>query len=322
MNMDSPVSRRKFVVGTGLATATAALVAPARLFAARDNRDDDGIVARMRKQASTAKITTQRLRGGVSVLMGAGGNVAVLSGREGKVLVDAGISTAQRQVSAALAAVSPDAIRFLINTHWHFDHTDGNEWLHSAGALIVAQENTRKRLAADTRVEGWNFTFPASPDAALPLITFKDALRLHLNNTTLMLDALSPAHTDSDILVEFKEPDVIHVGDVWWNGHYPFIDYSTGGSIDGTIRGVETCLARVKSSTIIIPGHGPVGDREQLVEFRDMLTSVRQRVAELKKQGKSLSEVVAAKPTLDFDQKFGHFLMAPADFAGLVFAGV
>lgn len=322
MNTQSPVSRRSFVVGAGLAAAAAALVEPARLFAFSDNPDDNGIVARMRREASTAKITTRFLRGGVGVLMGAGGNVAVLSGRDGMVLVDAGISTAQRQVSAALAGIGQDPIRYLINTHWHFDHTDGNQWLRSAGALIIAQENTRKHLAAETRVEGWGFTFPPSPAGALPLITFKDALRLHLNDTTLTLEAFSPAHTDSDILIEFREPDVIHVGDVWWNGHYPFIDYSTGGSIDGTIRGVEACLARVKNSTIIIPGHGPVGDREQLAEFRDMLTTVRRRVADLKRQGRSLSQVVAAKPTTEFDDKFGDFLITPADFTGLVYAGV
>lgn len=322
MNIDPALSRRTFVIGTGLAAAATALAAPSRLLAGGNAQEDDGIVARMRKQASTAKITTQSLRGGISVLTGAGGNVAVLGGREGKILVDAGISTAQTQMSAALAALSKDPVRYLINTHWHFDHTDGNEWLHAAGAFILAHENTRKRLAGATRVEGWKFTFPSAPAAALPVCTFKDSLSLYLNDTTLSLESLAPAHTDTDILVEFKEPDVIHVGDVWWNGHYPFIDYSTGGSIDGTIRAVETSLTRARNSTIIIPGHGPVGDKAQLSEFRDMLTTVRQRVAELKGQGKSLSDVIAAKPTRDFDHKFGHFLMAPADFTGLVFAGV
>lgn len=316
------VSRRRFVIGTGLAASTA-LMAPRRLFAAeRSSGPDEGIVSLMRKQAATAKITTQSLRGGVSVLMGAGGNIAVLSGRDGQVLVDAGLSTARRQVTEALSAVSADPVRYLINTHWHFDHTDGNEWLHSEGALIVAQENTHKRLATNTRVEGWQFTFPPSPAGALPVIDFKNSLRLHLNNTTLLLEAFGPAHTDSDLLVEFTEADTIHIGDIWWNGHYPFIDYSTGGSIDGTIRAVETTLTRVKDTTIIIPGHGPVGDRAQLSEFRDMLTTVRQRVATLKKQGKTLEACIAEKPTLEFDPKFGHFLMAPADFVGLVYAGV
>jgi len=322
MNTESPLSRRAFVIGSGLTAASVALMAPGMAFARGRLRRDVGIVELLRTQASTAKITTVSLRGGIRVLMGAGGNVAVLTGRDGKVLVDAGVATAKRQMADALSAISPDSITHLINSHWHFDHTDGNQWLHSEGALIVGHESTRRRLAVDTYVKGWDFTFPASPSAALPIITFKNSLALHLNNTTLSLESFAPAHTDSDILVEFTEHDVMHVGDVWWNGHYPFIDYSTGGSIDGTIRAVEVCLSRVKDSTVIIPGHGPVGDKSQLAGFRDMLTTVRQRVAEMKNHGRSLAEIVAAKPTLEFDPKFGHFLLAPADFTGLVFAGV
>lgn len=322
MNLEFPVSRRAFVIRSGVAAASVALIDPRRVFAGGPIRDDAGIVGLLRTQASTAKITTQSLRGGIRVLMGAGGNVAVLTGRDGKVLVDAGVATARRQLEEALSALGPNPIRYLINSHWHFDHTDGNAWLHAEGALIVGQENTRRRLDADTYVKGWDFTFPASPKGALPSITFKNSLTLHLNNTTLSLEALQSAHTDSDILVEFTEPDVFHVGDIWWNGHYPFIDYSTGGSIDGTIRAVESCLGRVKDSTIIIPGHGPIGDKPQLAAFGEMLTTVRQRVAAMKKQGKSLAEIVAEKPTLEFDPKFGHFLMAPAAFTELVFAGV
>ncbi|MBI1191090.1 MAG: MBL fold metallo-hydrolase [Tepidisphaera sp.] len=322
MHPISTISRREFAIGAGLATA-AALISPRRLMgAARAAGGDEGVVSLMKRQAAAAKISTQPLRGNISVLFGAGGNIAVLHGPDGKILVDAGISTARRQVAPALAAISADPIRFLINSHWHFDHTDGNEWLHAEGALIIAQENTRRRLANSTRVEGWQFTFPPSPAGALPIIDFKQTLKLHLNHTTLLLEAFRPAHTDSDILVEFVEPDVIHVGDIWWNGHYPFIDYSTGGSIDGTIQAVESALARVKDSTIIIPGHGPVGDRAQLSEFHTMLTTVRSRIATLKQQGSSLAACVAEKPTLEFDHKFGHFLMAPADFVGMVYAGV
>jgi glyoxylase-like metal-dependent hydrolase (beta-lactamase superfamily II) len=322
MNLNLPVSRRSFVIGTGAAAASAALLSPARLLGSPPPEDDPGIVALMRKQAASAKITVQTLRGGVAVLMGAGGNMAVLTGPQGKVIVDAGISTAQPRVSAALAELGHDGIRYLINTHWHFDHTDGNQWLNAAGAVIVGHENTRKHLATDTRVEGWKFTFPSSPAQAQPTITFRDELALHLNNSTLVLESLRPAHTDSDILVRFKEADIVHVGDIWWNGHYPFIDYSTGGSIDGTIRAVETALTRVSPTTIIIPGHGPNGSSAELAEFRDMLTTVRKRVADMKQRGQTLDQVVASKPTREFDAKYGHFLMAPSDFVALVFTGV
>lgn len=316
------VSRRSFVIGTGLTAATAVLALSTRSIAAERNEPEDGIVARMRKQAATASITTQSLRGGISVLAGAGGNIAVLDGRDGKLLVDAGISTARRQVEKALIAIGATPIRYLINTHWHFDHTDGNEWLHAAGAMVIASRECRRRLSEATRVEGWNFTFPPSPVGALPEVTSTGSLFLHLNDTAVALESLNPGHTDTDLLVEFMEPDVMHVGDIWWNGHYPFIDYSTGGSIDGTIRAVETCLARANDRTIIIPGHGPVGNKSQLAEFREMLATVRERVAAMKKQGKTLAEVISEKPTRAFDPTYGHFLMAPADFTRLVYAGV
>lgn len=322
MQTNSPVSRRSFVIGTGLTAATVILAHSPHSLAADPGEPDEGIVARMRKQAATARITTQSLRGGVSVLAGAGGNIAVLDGPDGKVIVDSGISTARSQLEAALAAIGPAPITRLINTHWHFDHTDGNEWLHAAGALIVAAENCRARLAVATRVEAWDFTFPRSPTGALPEVTFKESLTVHSNRSTLSLEALSPAHTDSDTLVEFREADVMHVGDIWWNGHYPFIDYSTGGSIDGVIRAVETCLARATDSAIIIPGHGPTGDKAQLTEFRDMLTTVRQRVAAMKKRGSTLEDIIDGKPTNEFDARYGGFLIAPSVFTSLVYAGV
>jgi glyoxylase-like metal-dependent hydrolase (beta-lactamase superfamily II) len=210
----------------------------------------------------------------------------------------------------------------LINTHWHIDHTDGNAWLHGAGAAITAHENTKKHLAISTRVDGWSYTFPAAPKEALPTTTFADAQRLRHNNTALSLNYYGPAHTDSDISVLFEEADVIHVGDTWWNGFYPFIDYSTGGSIDGMIQATKRNLSVVTDQTIVIPGHGPVGNRSGLSEYYDMLVAIRGKVSELKKQGKSLEETIAAKPTGAFDAKWGQFLMTPAIFATLVYSGV
>ena len=172
----------------------------------------------------------------------------MLPGGNGKLLVDAGIPGTRVEITRALAALSDDPIRHLINTHWHFDHTDGNEWLH----------------------------------------------------------AYAPAHTDSDVSVQFVEADVLHAGDTWWNGVYPFIDRSTGGSIDGMIRATEKNLAQVTAKTIIIPGHGPVGDRAQLLEYRDMLTEIRSRIATLKRQGRTQQEVLSAKPTASYDEKWGH----------------
>ena len=264
-------------------------------------------VIAIRNAAATAKINVRKLRGNVSVLEGSGGNITVLTGRDGKVLVDAGIS--RPQVEDALAGLSDDPVKRLINSHWHFDHTDGNEWLHSAVAEITAHENTRKHLSVSTRVEDWNFKFPPAPTGALPTKVITADETLHPNGTALVLKCYGPSHTDSDISVEFKDADIIDVADTFWNGQYPYIDYSTGGGIDGMIRAAEANVARVTDKTIVIPGHGPIGNKSQLIEFRDMLVAIREKVAALKRQGKSLDEVLAAKPTADYDAKWGASLL-------------
>ena len=277
-------------------------------------------VIAIRKAAATAKINIHKLRGNLSVLEGSGGNITVLTGRDGKLLVDAGIS--RQPVEAALASLSDEAVRHLINTHWHFDHTDGNEWLHSIGAEITAHENTCKHLSITTRVEDWDFTFPPAKASALPTKLITTDETLHLNGSTLVLKRYGPSHTDSDISIQFEEANVIAVADTLWNGHYPFIDYSTGGSLDGMIRAAEANVANANDETIVIPGHGPIGNKSQLIEFRDMLVAIREKIANLKKQGKSLNEAVADKPTTDYDAKWGGFVVNGDFFTRLVYAGV
>ena len=311
------ISRRKFLVAGGFAIA-AAYFAPRRLFA---QQGDELVPAAMRASA-TAKITVQTLRRNISVLLGPGGNIAVLTGPDGKLIVDAEIVTARPNVSAALASINADPIKQLINTHWHFDHTGGNQWLHEAGASILAQENTRKHLLVDTRVEGWHHTFPASPAGAIPSTVFSEEYTVRSNNTTLALKHYPPAHTDSDISVHFEEADILHVGDTFWNRDYPFIDYSTGGSIDGQIRAAEANLAKVDEKTIVIGGHGAVGGKADLVLFRDVLVELRDKVAALKKKGGTLAEVVAAKPGARYDAEWGKSFMTPSAFLELVYQGV
>jgi glyoxylase-like metal-dependent hydrolase (beta-lactamase superfamily II) len=315
-NRTSRVSRRHFLASSIIAT-TGLWLLPRRLFA-----DAESPVITIRNAAATAKISVTKLRGNVSVLEGSGGNIAVLTGRDGKVLVDAGITASRPRIMEALNSLSGDAVKHLINSHWHFDHTDGNEWLHSVGAEITAHENTRKHLSTTTRVEDWNFTFPPARSGALPTKVFDNEQTLHLNGSTLALKKYSPAHTDSDISIGFPDADILHVADTFWNGHFPFIDYSTGGSIDGMIGAAEANVARVTDKTIVIPGHGPIGSRSQLIEFRDMLVSVREKVSALKTEGKSVDEVVAAKPTTDYDAKWGGFVIDGNFFTRLVYAGV
>ena len=310
----SSISRRRFMAVAGVGVAFAP-----RLLLAQEKK---GIVPTMIDSAAQATIETHPARRNISVLLGSGGNIAVLTGKDGKLLIDSGFTVSKPRLTEALNQLSSDPITQLINTHWHTDHTDGNAWVHDSGAAITAHTNTKKHLSTSTRVEGWQWTFPPAPAGALPVTTFDDEHRLRHNDTNIALKYYPPAHTDSDISVVFEEADVVHVGDTWWNGIYPFIDYSTGGSIDGTIRAAERNISMVTDKTIVIPGHGPVGDRAGLVEFHEMLVTIRNNVAALKKQGKSLEETIAAKPTAKYDAKFGQFLITPEFFTTLVYSGV
>ena len=283
---------------------------------------ETGIVPTMFHEASQAKIDVHPIRRNISVLEGSGGNIAVLIGKEGKLLIDSGFTVSKTRLVEALNNLSADPITRLINSHWHIDHTDGNSWVHSAGATITAHKNTKKHLSTSTRVEGWNYTFPSAPAGAIPTAVFDDEHHVCHNGTGIALKYYGNAHTDSDISILFEEADVIHVGDTLWNGVYPFIDYSTGGSIDGMIRAAERNLSVTTDKTIVIPGHGPLGNKAALTEFRDMLSTIRNNVAALKKQGKSLSETIAARPTAAYDAKWGQFLITPAFFVTLVYSGV
>ncbi|WP_338832238.1 MBL fold metallo-hydrolase [Bradyrhizobium sp. 27S5] len=315
------LSRRGFCLCCigGAATATAGgWLTPRQAFA-----EARGIVSLIKDSAATSPIVTHKLRGNISALEGSGGTVAVLTGPDGKVLIDAGIGVSRPQLTKALADLGTEPITHLINTHWHFDHIDGNAWLNAAGAKIIAQDNTLKYLSQVQRVEDWDYNFLAQPQGGIPTETFAGEHSLKLNGSTIQLRHYGPAHTDSDISVTFSEANVVHVADTFWNGIYPFIDYSTGGSIDGMIAASDANLAATAEDTIIIAGHGKaVGTRAELREFRDMLVAIRDNVAALKKQGRSREETVAAKPTSAFDAKFGNFVIDPGFFTRLVYQGV
>ena len=309
------LSRRRFIASAGILTA-AAWFSPRHLFAEGEN-----IVLAARKRAETANITVEALRGNVNALIGSGGNIAVLTGTDGKVIIDSGYATSRTRITDALARMTPGPIKHLVNTHWHFDHTDGNEWMHSEGATILAHENTRKHLATTTRVDGWDYTFPPSPTGAIPTGVFEKEKTLYLNSTTIALSYYEPSHTDGDVSAYFVEADVFHTGDTWWNSHYPFIDYSTGGNIKGMISAAETNLAKVTEQTIVIPGHGKIGGKPEMTEYRDMLITIHDRVAALKKEGKSLEEIVATKPTAAYDSKWATSFITGDVFTKLVYAG-
>jgi glyoxylase-like metal-dependent hydrolase (beta-lactamase superfamily II) len=314
------LSRRGFCLcclGGATLAATGGWLTPREVFAQSRN-----VVDSMRAAAADATIKVHKLRGNISMLEGSGGNIGVLTGPDGTVLVDAGVTASRQRITEILAGLSKDSVQFVINTHWHFDHADGNEWLHEQGATIIAHENTRKHLAKATRVEDWNFDFPPAPAGAVPSELVANDRTLRVNGAALLLKYYGPAHTDGDLSVSFQEADVLHTGDTYWNGFYPFIDYSTGGSIDGTIRATEANLAAATERTIIIPGHGPISNKSQMKNYLNMLIATREAVAALKKQGRTLDETIAAKPTAAHDAIWGQFVVTSTGFTKLVYLGV
>jgi glyoxylase-like metal-dependent hydrolase (beta-lactamase superfamily II) len=260
------------------------------------------------------EIETIDVAPGVYMLVGRGGNIGVSAGEDGIFLVDDQYAPLTDKIVAALRAISDAPIRFVINTHWHGDHTGGNENLGEIGTLIVAHENVRKRMTVEQFIEAIGDTVPPAPEGALPVVTFTDAVTFHLNGDDIRVFHVEHAHTDGDAVIHFPGADVIHAGDVYFNGTYPFIDVSSGGSIDGTIAAVDAILAIAGENTRIIPGHGPLSNRTELAAYRDMLRGTRDAVAAAIRQGKSLDEVVAAKPTAKWDTQWGGGFIAPERF--------
>lgn len=269
--------------------------------------------------AANTPIKTTKLYDNVYLLQGVGGNMALQTGPEGNILIDASYSTAAPRILEAIGAVSKDTPDALINTHWHKDHTDGNENLHKAGFTIFAHSLTRQRLSNTQTMKLFNSTIPPAPPAALPAVTFDESLHFYHNGDALDLVHFDPAHTDTDIYIYFHKADVLHVGDIWFNGFYPFIDEGTGGSIGGMIRAGEKALAVAGKETKIIPGHGPQGSKADLESFHAMLVAVHGKVASLKSAGLSEQEAVAKKPTAEFDGVWGKGFMNPDTFTGIVY---
>jgi glyoxylase-like metal-dependent hydrolase (beta-lactamase superfamily II) len=276
-------------------------------------------VAQAHADAASIPIKTTRLYDNLYLLQGQGGNMALQTGPEGNLLIDSSFAPAVPRIREAIAALSKDAPFALINTHWHMDHTGGNEALHEAGFAIFAHQNTRVRLSTPQTLKMFQRDVPASPAGALPSVTFDNALHLWHNGDALDLVHFDPAHTDTDIYIHFHKANVLHVGDIWFNGFYPFIDEGTGGSIGGMIRAAEVALAQADGSTKIVPGHGPLGTKADFQQYHDMLAAVRDKVAALKASGASEQEAIAKKPTAEFDAAMGTGMMNPDQFAGLVY---
>jgi cyclase len=277
-------------------------------------------ISQMKAQAANATLQTTKLTDNLYMISGAGGNMVALDGPDGKVLVDTSFATVATKLKQALDAISSAPFKIAINTHWHFDHTDSNEAVHGNGAMILAHENTRKRLSTAQHMAALGLDFPPSPAAALPQQTFADAFKLYFDGEELSLGYFTPAHTDTDIYVQYASGNVLHMGDIWFNGTYPLIDASTKGNIDGMIAASTRGMGLADANTKIVPGHGPLGDKAGLTKYRDMLVTVRDRVRALKAAGKSLQEAVAAKPTADLDATWGQGFINGDFFTTLVYS--
>jgi cyclase len=268
------------------------------------------------------QITTTTIAPGVYMLQGSGGNIGLGAGPDAVFLIDDEYAPLTPKIKAAVAAVSEKPIRFLLNTHWHGDHTGGNKDMGEAGVLIVAHDNVRVRMSTEQFNAAFNEKTPASPEKALPIVTFDSTATFHLNGDDVQAVHVPPAHTDGDSFVHFHKANVIHTGDLFFNGFYPYIDLSSGGSFEGMIGAADRMLAVADDKTKIIPGHGPLADRAALKDYRDMLAGIRDRVLPLVKAGKTLAQVQAAKPTAPYDDKWGKGFLKPDDFVGIVFASL
>jgi cyclase len=256
----------------------------------------------------TVQIRTESLAPGIYVLFGSGGNIGLAVGDDATFIVDDQFAPLTPKILAAIGAITPKPVRFVVNTHWHFDHTGGNENMAGTGAVIIAHDNVRKRMSTDQFIEAINRKEPASPKGALPVVTFADAVRLHLNGQEIVVTHVAPAHTDGDALVYFSKANVLHMGDVFNMSGLPFVDRSSGGSIHGVIAAAEKVLAFADGNTKIVPGHGRVVGRAEMEAWHRMLVTLRDRIKKEIAAGKSVDQVLAAKITEPYakDWPGGH----------------
>ena len=286
------------------------------------------LVASMRAKFNAAPMETQKLADNVTMLSGPGGSVTVLNGPDGKFVVDTFVAPAWPRLKEALDGLGNAPVKYVIDTHWHFDHTDNNAPLHAAGATVLAHENTKKRMSEphdlpvlyrgpDGALAGLHFD--PSPAEALPQQTFAASYKLQANGETLALQHFVPAHTDTDIYVHFQKANVIQMGDVFFNGMYPYIDPGTGGTITGNIAACDKILSLADNYTKIVAGHGPLGNKADLTKFRDMLVTSRDRVQKLKSAGKSAQEAVAEKPFADLDSVWGKGIVNSEQWIQIVY---
>jgi cyclase len=266
-------------------------------------------------------ITTQEVVPGIYMLIGMGGNMGLSVG-DATFLIDDQYAPINQKIKAAVAALTDQPVKFVLNTHHHADHTGGNEAFGKTGAVIVAHDNVRTRMSAAQVVSFFNMEVPAAPAIALPVLTFDNTTTFHLNGHTISAFHVPKAHTDGDVIVHFKEANVMHMGDTYFSSSYPFFDLDSGGSVDGMIAAADRALSLANDDTRIMPGHGPLATPADLRDYRDMLVKVRQRVANLIADGADEAAVIAARPTRDLDRQWSAGTLTAERWLPLVYASL
>jgi len=268
---------------------------------------------------SNVEIKTTRLTDDLYLLTGRGGNIAVSIGADGVFMIDDQFAPLSEKIVASIAAITDKPVTYLLNTHWHGDHTGGNENFGNSGATIVAHDNVRERLSTKQFIRAFGREVPAAPGTALPDITFASHATFHFNDTTIQLIHVKNAHTDGDSFAFFTESNVLHMGDTFFNGFFPFIDQSSGGSLDGMIAAADKALALVNDETKIIPGHGPLGNKVDLEAYQSMLLDVKSAMAPLVNSNKTREDVLAADPLKEIGEKWGNGFLKTDVFTGIIF---
>jgi glyoxylase-like metal-dependent hydrolase (beta-lactamase superfamily II) len=271
---------------------------------------------------SRVEIRAEQVAPNVHVLFGAGGNIGVSTGLDGSFIVDDQFAPLTPKIQAALSKLDPKPVRFVLNTHWHYDHTGGNENFGKAGALIVAHDNVRVRMSSEQFIASLKQKVPPSPAVALPVVTFDRTTSFHINGDAIRAVHVPFAHTDGDALVHWTKANVIHMGDTYFANGFPFIDTSSGGSVDGLIAAIETGLALGNEQTRYIPGHGPVSGRAELTVYRDMLRDLAGKARAAVARGQSVDQFVASRPTAAYDAKWGGAFIKPEQFARTLYTSI
>lgn len=270
-------------------------------------------------QEKPVEFTTFQLSDTVYMLKGRGGNVGISTGEDGLYIVDDQLKPITTQLLAAIRKVSNKPIRFVINTHYHADHVGGNEALGETGTVVIAHDNIRKRMTTEQVSIFRQETTPPYPKGALPVLTFNDRMSLHLNGETATAYYVASGHTDGDSIIHFPVSNVIHMGDMFFNGLYPYVDLDAGGSMQGLIEAADLALSMADELTRIIPGHGPLAMTEDLKNYRDYLVEASTNVQELIDKDMTLEQIIAAKPTSEWDEELGKTWITPAQFVTFIY---